>query len=60
MEASSVQVNMELMMKVTLSVIYFVLMYEQDISDVHVMNLFSSVMLLMLKGHTSYPSRATI
>jgi hypothetical protein len=60
MEASSVQVNIVFMMKVTISVIYFVLVFEHDISDVHMMNLFSSVMLLMLKGHTSSPSRATI
>jgi hypothetical protein len=52
MEASCVQVNTVVMVKV--------LAFEQDISDIHVMNLFSSVMLLMLKGHTSCPSRATI
>jgi hypothetical protein len=60
MEASAVQVNIAFMMKVMISVIYFVPMCEHDISDIHVMNLFSSVMPLMLKGLTSCPSRATI
>jgi hypothetical protein len=38
----------------------FVSMYGHDISDIHMMNLFSSVMPLMLKGLISCPLRATI
>jgi hypothetical protein len=57
-DAPTVQVNIVVAMKVTLPAV--VLMSEYDISDIHLMNLFSSVMLLMLKGCTSCPSRATI
>jgi hypothetical protein len=60
MEASTVQVNIVFTMKVILSVIYFVQMCEHEISEIYAMNLFSSVMPLMLKGLTSCPSRATI